>query len=525
MAASISRALRSMDRNFNATSRGLPLLNEITSTLNGYLSATNHLQRKKFLMRWYKSIPELTALANKVARDITASFHFEPVSGTSNNRVKKANQFAIENNYRRQKFSRIVDRLITGEDFLWIGGLDKEKVNDAAKEFVKNKYAGLETKEIDDLANTLTNQIMLENKLTSNISNTNFSDEDLFTPRKMRHVASSSMKIEFDDYDVIQYVQEVGSRREYFKPNEIIRGTFSDIDGKVQGFTPVEAIVVQLELLRFMWQNMLAIHKNGGAPDKLFVLKNVDVNSPSYKRIREQLENYKLVENKHGNMLFTGDVDVQDLAQLENMQFMDMGLLITGLIAMQWQIPRSSIPYIVGGTNTRDDTGGNSERGYWDNITYAQNMDADLENSQLWIPKFGVRLVYDKVYIQKDIQEQTARQLVFNNVQLMEEILSRSNKKLKTDKRIQLLGIDSEDVEEMTEEDKLRQTQFSSTLNNQTARPTGKDPSSDDMNRNQRKREEQQGSNASAGKPTGYGKEKDWREEQLERLKELSYLE
>jgi len=388
------------------------------------MSATHHIMRKKFLMRWYKSIPELTALTNKVARDITANFHFEPIKGVSDSRVKKANQFALENNYRRMKFARIIDRLVTGEDFLWIGGLNESTIRKTAKEFVAQKFHGLEMKEIDNISERLTNEIMLEKKLTSNISDMNIHDEDLFTPRKMRHVASSSMKVDFDDYDIIQYVQEVGGRREYFSPEEIVRGTFSDIDGKVQGFTPVEAIVVQLELLRFMWQNMLAIHKNGGSPDKLFILKNTDVNSPSYKRIREQLENYKLVENKHGNMLFTGDVDVQDLAQLENMQFMDMGLLITGLIAMQWQIPRSSIPYIVGGTNTKDDTGGNSERGYWDNIEYAQRIDADIDNSQLWIPKFGVRLVYDKVYIQKDIQEQTAKQLMLNNVQLMEEILS-----------------------------------------------------------------------------------------------------
>ena len=104
-----------------------------------------------------------------------------------------------------------------------------------------------------------------------------------------------------------------------------------------------------------------AIHKNGGAPDKIFNLKNLSVSSPAYKRIEDQIAKYRLAENKHGNMLFTGDLAVVDLQQMDEMQFKDLGLYITGLIAMQWGIPRSSIPFIIGGTNTKDDTGGNAE--------------------------------------------------------------------------------------------------------------------------------------------------------------------
>jgi hypothetical protein len=125
------------------------------------------------------------------------------------------------------------------------------------------------------------------------------------------------------------------------------------------------------------------------------------------------------------------------------------------------------------------------------------------------------------VYIQKDIQEQTAKQLMLNNVQLMEEILSRSKKKISTDKRIELLGISNEDIEEMSEED-MQRIQFSSTLNNQTSR-TGGDTSGADVNIAQRKREEQGSTMASSGKPTGYGKEKEWHEQELERIKEIAY--
>ena len=137
-----------------------------------------------------------------------------------------------------------------------------------------------------------------------------------------------------------------------------------DYDGKILGFTPVESVIVQLELLRQMWQNQLAVHKNGGGPDKAIVLKNEGPDSLSFERIADQLERYKIAENKHGNWLLTGDIDIIDWNNLNEMEFKDLGLYITGIIAMLWGIPRSAIPFIVGGTNTKSDVGGDSEKAY-----------------------------------------------------------------------------------------------------------------------------------------------------------------
>ena len=101
-----------------------------------------------------------------------------------------------------------------------------------------------------------------------------FEDEDVFMPREFRTVASSTMETLFDRFNIIGYKQTVQGRRILFDPDEIIRNSYLDVDGKVKGFTPLESAIVQLELLRFMWQNMLSLEKNGGHPDKLFILKN-----------------------------------------------------------------------------------------------------------------------------------------------------------------------------------------------------------------------------------------------------------
>ena len=63
---------------------------------------------------------------------------------------------------------------------------------------------------------------------------------------------------------------------------------------------------------------------------------------------------------------------------------------------MHWQIPRSKLPFILGGTNAKSDIGGEAEKGYWANVERKQDRLAEIYNTQLFIPRFGVKLVFDK---------------------------------------------------------------------------------------------------------------------------------
>jgi len=505
MARLLTSTIRAISNSNTMQPKALPMLNEVSANLRTYFDGQSQITKKRALMRLYKRTGELNAIVNKVARDLTANYHFEPVSGTGASRIKKANRFALQMGYRRIKFTEAVDKLVTGESYKWIGMLTNDQIRSSALKHISN-YKGLEKKEKSILVDSFVKH-MQELKQTDEIGVMQGFNEEIMEPQKLNYLASSTMENIFDSYGVTKYIQSIDMLRpvEYSLP-EIIRSTYMDIDGKASGFTPVESVLVQIELLRFMWQNMLSIQKNGGAPDKMFILKNTDVNSPAYTRIKEQLEKYKLVENKHGNMLFTGEVTIEDLTQLENMQFMDMGLLITGLLAMHWQVPKSSIPYIVGGTNTKDDTGGNSEKGYWDNIECMQRIDAEIDNSQLWIPHFGVKLVYDKTYVQKDVQEETAKQLMINNAITMEQLLKTSKVRLSQDKKIKLLGLTSADVE-VIPEDELEG------FGEDSVTSMDKQPSKSDnasvgaKNHAQKKREEQSASERSNSPSTGTGKE------------------
>ena len=521
MAKLLTSAIRAISNSNISQPKALPMLNEVSANLRTYFTGQSQTTKKKTLMRLYKTTGEVNAIVNKVARDLTANFHFEPVSGTGPTLVKKANRFALTTGYRRIKFSEAVDKLVTGESYKWIGMLTDKQIHSSALKHIC-KYKGIEKKEKNKLAEYFVDHIN-ELKQTDELGVMQGFNEEILEPQKLNYLASSTMENMFNAYGITEYIQSIDMTHPvaYTLP-EVIRSTYMDVDGKVSGFTPLESIIVQIELLRFMWQNMLSIHRNGGSPDKIFVLKNTDVNSPSYTRIKEQLEKYKLVENKHGNMLFTGDVSIEEINQLDKMQFMDMGLLITGLLAMHWQVPKSSIPYIVGGTNTSDDTGGNSEKGYWDNIECMQQIDAEIDNSQLWIPHFGVRLVYDKTYVQKDVQEETAKQLKINNAITMEQLLKTSKVRLSQEKKIQMLGLTSADVEEIPleeQEQEIAKQQMS--LDKQP--PKDANDSVGAQNQAKKKRDEQAASTRSNSPSTGVGKEAQVSPEEKEVIKNIDF--
>lgn len=485
MASTLTRLFSTIGTRESSQTRHLPMLNEINANLSSYYSNAGQSHKKKALMNWYKGIPELTGIANKVARDITSKYHFESVSGTGRNKVLKAEKFAADVGYRRIKFAQAVDKLITGEAYGFIKKITKDTVMKEAQSFMANSnYEMKESKAVLDYA---VKQAFL--------------DEDVMTPKDYRYIASSTMDNHYDKYSIEYYTQTVGSIPERFETSEIIRSTFMDVDGKVSGFTPVESIVVQLELTRLMWQNMMSIQVNGGTPDKIFSFENLNPQSPAYKQIKEQLEKYKLTENRHGNMLLTSKVNITDVQQFDKMPFKDVGVYVASVIALQWQVPRSSIPLMLGEANTKDDTGGNSEKGYWDNIEYMQRLDAEIDNTQLWIPHFGVKLVYDDVFEQKNIVEQTALMSKLNNVKLMEEILSTSGTKLTKQKKMKLFGLMDDEVEKA---EVVLEPQ--STLDKQQPK-SATETSDGERNRRKRKSEEQLMTAASRGVANGTGKE------------------
>jgi hypothetical protein len=512
-------------RNLDFSYRHYPMLNEVSTSLSSYLASQGQIAKKKALMRWYKNTPELVGFTSKVTNDACNFYHFEPIGGSSGrNRIHKANAFALNMGYRQMRAEVFADCLITGDGFGWKGKMPIETLSSKLKE-VFSRYSGLEQKGkvpvmSIEVKQKLMNQIYNEMKSDFEVESddvdttTKFLDEDVLALKQLRYVPSTTVEVVYDRYDVKGYNHFLGVYLPmFFSPEEIIHFTLMKRDGKVNGFTPIESCIVQVELLRQMWQNQLSLHRNGGAPDKVFNVENLQVGSPAYQRIVEQVQKYKLAENKHGNMVFTGKLNVIDLQQLDEMQFKDVGLYVTGLIAMQWGLPKSSIPFVIGGTNTKDDTGGNAERGYWQFIRGLQLAYDEYWNTQLWIPYFKVKVVSELSFPQLEVQEEAARQAKIQNLTNMDALLIKHGKTISEDKKMEILGLTDDDLEDASDDMKAMSMPA---LNTGTPKTSKDKPQSDQgVGKAVAKRQEQQNTMASRGKPSGYGKE-DFEEFKLE---------
>lgn len=453
--------------------------------------------KKIYIKEYMNNVPELTALINMVAGDMSQKSFFEPVNvkDSGRNRVQRANKFAADVDMRKQDFSTMVDVLVTGEGYAWIGQLVKKQVENLTKESLKRR--GLPTTK---------EMVALSMKA-------NFPDEDLVRPTRYRQVASSTMENLYDETKIVGYKQLVGSLEKLYDPEEIIRYVFYDIDSRVEGFTSVRTMLTQLQLIWFMWKNNQSLAKNGGQPDRLYSVEDIDINHSAFKRIEKELQKYHNVENRHGSLLLNGKVTVNDLAQLDTMQFSEMGLYITGLIAMQWRIPRSRIPYISKEANTKDDTGGNSEKSYWQNISFLQDLYLDTQNKQLWEPYFGVRRRFDKGYKHDDLIEAQTKQTNLNNLVLQSNEIGKQGYRFKKNYILRYINggdqtLFEDDIEKIPKDEQMMMMGgnpqgFMQQGMNRDQLETGKDK----QNIKDAKRTEQDRLSAVRGKPTGFGKE------------------
>jgi len=515
-------------RNNTPIQRHLPMINSVSASINGFIYEVNQMNRKKKLMQWFKSIPELTAFVTKIARNVTSKFHFEPLNNTvsGRNKILAANKFVLQNQVRDIMFSQLVDIIATGDGYGWKGKLKDKIVKEAIKKaYDKLMPTQLKT-ELKSVENVYINKLYRDMTKNEDISSADGVDEALLIPRKYRYVPSTTVENIHDNYDFKGYNHIVGGKDVFFNPDEMIHYTMMNVDGKPNGFTCVEGIIVQLELLRFMWQNMLSIQQNGGMPDKIIIAKDLQANTESFKRMEELLQKYKLVDNKHGNMLFTGDIDIKDIRSIEDMQFKELGLYITGVLAMQWGISKESIPFIVGGTNTSVEGGGAAEDEYAEVVEWMQTIFAEDMNTQLWMPYFGVKIVFDNPNLQRDIRKETAKMNKLNNLLTMDTILLKAGKQLTERKRLEALGIDETDVEEWQpdpqQELQLEQANQSAEGIGTPGQPSQNPKSKNDENRSAKKKLEQEQTIASRGKkPSGTGAKSERDNESSVEIKEL----
>ena len=353
----------------------------------------------------------------------------------------KAQKFWAVNNGKETIREFLFDAFLTGDAYLWLGKPSKEEQRKAFKEAFDRhaqKYSPFLLKEIEVKAQEV-------------------GDSSLSEPQKFMAAASSTIRIINDGYEVLCYEQVApGGTHCVFSTDEMKHFRYLKINGEVQGFAPAQALMAEIVLLWLVKGNMTSFMQNGGSPDKVFVLPMEMTQSPNYRHLIETLRKYKSVENRHGSLVFTGDLKIEDLqGSPKDLEYKDLALYITSNIAFAYGIPVTRIPYLIGSASSKGDSGGLSEAGYWNRISDLQDTLEDFLNFDLFGP-LGWHIKFDRKYKQDEIREAQVAQMQADTTMKLFGILGKVGVQLTQEKALTMLGLHDEDVEELSEENKMQ---------------------------------------------------------------------
>ena len=139
----------------------------------------------------------------------------------------------------------------------------------------------------------------------------------------------------------------------------------------------------------------------------MFILPKEMAGSPNHKELVQVLQKYKNTRHKHGNLVFTGEVDPKELNRFDkDMEFRQHAIYLTGVLAMSFGMPVARIASIIGGTIKMPAASEDlSDAGYWRSISHSQDYWEDLLNMHLFEPEFNVLLKFVRGYKNDEIKE------------------------------------------------------------------------------------------------------------------------
>lgn len=429
-----------------------PLLNEQLLTHGSdprrqLYSQSGLLMQKRMFWKWFREQPELSSPISIRVNDTIKNMEFFTEEGRTlgRNKQREMNKF-WKTNFMRQRMKSVwFDSACTGSGFGWMGFPDKESLGR-----IKGGMKMLAGKVMRQLASG-GHRTPLLNELQAKELGTHLYlkaiDEDLRKPRVFDHVASSTMEINYDAHDITGYTQYVGTDTANYSPDEIIHFPFMSVDGRVNGHTPVSSMKREMILLWFIKENMISYVRNGGRPDKIFVLPEDEPNSENFQHLSGILKTLNSVQNRNGNLTLTGKVDVHDLAEkIRDMEYKDLALYITGNIAYGLQIPVTRIPYLIGQSQSGGDSGGLADSGYWSMIESDQEMIEQYLDTQLW-NHFGVSGVFKKSYKMDDLREAQSITMKADAISKAQAIFAQYGKQMSINKILNMMDMRESDVE------------------------------------------------------------------------------
>jgi len=460
----------------------LPLLNSMFLERFSAFNPNSPDNNFKSFMKYARRSPQLMGFLDIVATDMLSDgVEFKALKKESaRNKILNAKNFWSNNSGIEVSQATIYDLLITGIGYNWMGKLSEKQTKELCMESMKLMFP--ESKES-----------ALEYKAEEMAENMKKDTPDKIV-KKLRHIAASTMSKNTNEYETLNYVQRVGVNTKSFTTEEVLEFQLMPFDGKVYPFPPMEAILAEVYLLWLITQNNVSFFENGGKPDNVFILPKEIAGSQNHQYLIDTLKKYKKIQNKHGNLVFTGDLTVQKLMEVDQqMENKDLGLYLISVLAMMYGIPVNRIPFLVGKAAAGGDSGGLADTGYWRKISVWQSKLEAVYNRELFVPFFGIEMKYRRGYLQDEVRETQ------NEMQKTQVAEQRMNTGLWTAEEAgDYLDIDQEVIKKAQAEKKEREDEIQSGMLNQNLNTNDNVMKNSDAKNKAKKKQETQNKNQQA---------------------------
>jgi len=369
----------------------------IHGLVDGSRAEPGHPREINFDQIVYKRIrksPEAISLAYAIARDIVGlDYHFTYLGKSSGVQNKQKAETFWEQEGKEPMLHGTVDALFTGELYTWKNKISKNNMDKKVRQTIKDNY-DFNFRESLDMAEQVAMQTI------------DSDDEDIFSVRDIRHVPSSTIEHEINKYgDVKAFVQERSGEEDIpLDPDKVMHYQFMKLNGGTYAFPPTYAVLGELDTIANVKDFNGIRFSNAGVMNKIFKLPEDGPDSENYKLLNNTIKKYRQNRDKFKDMVLTGEVEVEELHDVQDMDFKNLIQHMVETLAMLWQVPPERAQMQMGdGQGARRSSFGNE--GYYNNIYFHGNRIAAMLNKELFEPEFNCRIHFHNPNVRQEIRK------------------------------------------------------------------------------------------------------------------------
>ena len=331
---------------------------------------------------WLERTPEMVGIISAITDDVIGDgFTFEG----GKQAVNKADKFSKRSFLKEELKKAVFDWAYYGDGYLWKGSFNQSTLG-TMEEKVRSRlpeaYKHIDIKALID-----------EDSLLS-----------------IKHVPTSTMNIDVNKEKtaVAGFRQVISGNSEptNFTPKEVIHAKFLTVKGKIYGFSPAQAMLPEMQMIGYIKDYAATFFSRGGYPDMIFNFPKEPPNSAHVRGTEQRLQKYEDPREKHGHMVITGELNLERLNEFnKDMEFRQLAVYVTGVMAMGYKLPMSRVANIIGGvvkaTTGTDDLANES---YWASISNYQDYWETLLNTQIF-EEMGATFRFNRGYKQNEVRE------------------------------------------------------------------------------------------------------------------------